>query len=52
MVSNEKKIRNLLTDAVKNALDSMIVVFAEASGPIQIIGHTDDVPLSKKGKYI
>ena len=35
-----------LTNNVKNALDNMIVVFAESSGPIQIIGHTDDVPIS------
>ena len=35
-----------LTDAVKRALDRMVVVLSEARGPIQIIGHTDDVPIS------
>lgn len=35
-----------LTNAVKKALDRMVVVFSEARGPIQIIGHTDDVPIS------
>ncbi len=35
-----------LTNAVKKALDRMITVLSEARGPIQIIGHTDDVPIS------
>jgi len=35
-----------LTTAVKKALKRMVVVFAEARGSIEIIGHTDDVPIS------
>ena len=35
-----------LTISVKKALDRMIIVLSEARGPIQIIGHTDDVPIA------
>ena len=35
-----------LTSAVKKSLDRMIIVFSQARGPIEIIGHTDDVPIA------
>ena len=35
-----------LTNAVKKSLDHMVVVFSQARGSIEIIGHTDDVPIS------
>ena len=35
-----------LTNAVKKSLDVMVVVFSQARGSIEIIGHTDDVPIS------
>jgi chemotaxis protein MotB len=35
-----------LTDAVKKSLDRMILVFSQARGSIEIIGHTDDVPIA------
>ena len=35
-----------LTKAVKKSLDRMVVVFSQARGSIEIIGHTDDVPIA------
>ncbi len=35
-----------LTNAVKKSLDRMILVFSQARGSIEIIGHTDDVPIA------
>jgi chemotaxis protein MotB len=35
-----------LTNAVKKSLDRMVVIFSQARGSIEIIGHTDDVPIS------
>ena len=35
-----------LTTGVKKALERMVVVLSEARGSIEIIGHTDDAPIS------
>ena len=35
-----------LTNAVKKSLDHMVVVFSQARGSIEIIGHTADAPIS------